>query len=348
MESSQKRQTPEEILREKFPELWKYVLPKDVTDVDFNCGNLWISSAKENTCRISDERITESYMRNVARTIAISTGKSFNAKDSMLCVDTDTLRVTCVHETVSGNSVTVCLRKEIAELRFTMEEAVREGYCEKETFHLLKNCVLTGFNFTFCGIPGTGKTEILKNLSSYIPDYEKVITIEDVGEIHYAAINPNHNCIELKTGLAGYDECINKALRMNPNWILFGEALGKNASYLLECWSNGVDTMSTLHVNDARNIPDKIVNSLGMKQDTERIMNQLHNDVGIAVLMKKKIMDENRIKRYIDQVCFYYRKDEVNGKALVVEDGKLHPERIPAFIKTKIESQTGRDILSGD
>ena len=133
---------------------------------------------------------------------------------------------------------------------------------------------------------------------------------------------------------------------MNPSWIMFGEALGKNTQYLLECWSNGVSTMSTLHVNDARNIPDKIVNALGLKQDTERVMNQVHNDVGIAVLLKKKVSKNNQMKRYIDQVCFYFRQEGVNGKVLIVENGVLYLKRIPAFLLAKIEKELGRTIDS--
>lgn len=336
----------ENFLAERFPELWKYLSPQDVTDVDYNCGNLWISTTDKITQRIEDTSITESYMRNVAKTIGIYTGKSFNAIDNLLCVDTDTLRVTCVHESVSNNSLSACLRKENAGLRFTTEQAIAEGFCEEQTFHLLINCVLAGFNFTFCGVPGTGKTELLKHLSSYIPGHEKVITIEDVGEIHYSQINPNHNCIELKVGLAGYEECITKALRMNPSWIIFGEALGKNTQYLLECWSNGVATMSTLHVSDARNIPDKIVNTLGIKHDTKRVMNQVHNDVGIAVLLKKKVTKDHQIKRYIDQVCFYFRKEGLNGQSLVLENGVLYPDRVPAFVQAKIEKELGKTMFS--
>lgn len=336
----------ENFLAERFPELWKYLSPEEVTDVDYNCGNLWISTTNKVTEKIEDAQITESYMRNVAKTIGICTGKSFNATDNLLCVDTDTLRVTCVHESVSNNSVSACLRKENAGLRFTMEQAIDEGFCDENTFHLLTNCVLSGYNFTFCGIPGTGKTELLKHLSSYIPKQDKVITIEDVSEIHYSRINPHHNCIELKVGVTSYEECITNALRMNPSWIIFGEALGKNTQQLLECWSNGVATMSTLHVNDARNIPDKIVNALGLKQDTERVLNQVHNDVGIAVLLKKKITKDKKITRYIDQICFYFRKEGLNGKALVLENGTLYPARIPAFVQAKIERELGRNMFS--
>ena len=104
--------------------------------------------------------------------------------------------------------------------------------------------------------------------------------------------------------------------------------------------------MSTLHVSDARNIPDKIVNALGLKQDTERVMNQVHNDVGIAVLLKKKITDDQQIRRYIDQICVYFRQEGINGTALILENGTLYPGRIPAFLRAKIEKELGRTLCS--
>ena len=346
--SSNKQELNEEQLRERFPELWKYVSPEDVTDIDYNCGNLWISKTNEATQAIKDERITEEYMRNVAKSMALFSGKSFNAKENRLCVDTESLRVTCVHESVSNGHISICLRKEVAELRFTMDEAIADGFCQRETFNMLINFVLYGINMTFCGVPGTGKTETLKNISGYIPREDKVISIEDVSEIHYALINPDHNCVEMKVGRDGYERCIIDALRMNPQWILFGESLGKNAESLMECWSNGIYTMSTLHVNDARNIPDKIVNAMGIKQDTTRVINQVHNDVGIAVLLKKKTEEQKRIKRYIDQICIYYRSQNENGTALVVEDGVLHKERVPKFMRNRVEKELGRDIFLYD
>ncbi len=333
-------------LMERFPELWKYVQPKEVTDIDYNCGNLWVSTTTADTRLVQDEAITEDYMRNVAKSIALFSGKSFNAKENRLCVDTESLRVTCVHETVANDRISICLRKEIAELRFTMDEAIKDGFCTREVFNMLVNFVQYGINMTFCGIPGTGKTETLKNISSYVPKAHKVICIEDVSEIHYAAINPDHNCVEMKIGSDGYETCIIDALRMNPSWILFGESLGKNAQYLMECWSNGVYTMSTLHVNDARNIPDKIVNALGPRTDTERVINQVHNDVGIAVLLKKRHVSRTEIKRYIDQICIYYRHENRNGTALVVEDGILHKERIPEHMKKRVEKEIRHGIFS--
>ena len=71
----------EQFIEENFPELWKYVSPQEVTDIDFNCGNLWISKTNEATQQIQDEVITEKYMQNVAQSLALFSGKAFNAKE---------------------------------------------------------------------------------------------------------------------------------------------------------------------------------------------------------------------------------------------------------------------------
>ena len=75
-------------------------------------------------------------------------------------------------------------------------------------------------------------------------------------------------------------------------------------------------------------------------------MNQVHNDVGIAVLLKKHVTEHEQIKRCVDQICFYYRIDGRNGQALIFENGALFPERIPYFIRTKIEQHLGRTLFS--
>lgn len=343
---NEKKMISEKFIEENFPELWKYIKSDVVTDVDFNCGNLWISTVDAITHQEKDEIITEQYMREVARSISTHTGIPFNVKKNRMFVSTEILRVTCVHESVSYGQISVCLRKEIAELRFTEQEAIQSGFCSQETYNLLRNCIQAHKNINVCGIPHTGKTETVKKFSGYIPLHEKVITIEDVAELHYSKIYPMHNCVELKTGEDGFRQCINDSLRMNPSWIIFGEAIGQNTAFLLETWSNGVSTISTTHTNDTRDIADKVINSADLKMDSERVINQVYKNLGVAVLMKKKIIDGNKIKRYIDQLTFYYRKDGKNGLAMVVKDGILRPEKMPNFIKEEIEKEIGRDVFS--
>lgn len=336
----------EDFLKENFPELWKYVEPINVTDVDYNSGNLWISTVNEITYKVNDKNITEGYMRNVAKAISVRTGYEFNAKKDRMYVATEILRVSCVHQSTSYGNISVCLRKEIAALRFTEEEAIETEFCDQKTYNLLRNCILAHKNLTVCGIPHTGKTETVKKFSGYIPEHEKVITIEDVAELHYAKIYPMHNCVELKVGIGGVKQCLNDSLRMNPTWIIYGEAIGENTENLLESWSNGVATISTIHTDDTRDIADKIINSADLKMDSERVTNQVYKNLGVAVLMRKKTVDGKKISRYIDQITFYYRKDRKNAYTMVVKDGVLHADKLPEFIREEIEREIGRDVFS--
>ena len=94
------------------------------------------------------------------------------------------------------------------------------------------------------------------------------------------------------------------------------------------------------------NIGDKLVNSADLKEDSERVTNQVYKNLGVAILMRKKIVEDNKILRYIDQVTFYYRKKGENGMAMVVKDGVLRPKKMPEFIREEIEREIGRDIYS--
>jgi len=199
----------------------------------------------------------------------------------------------------------------------------------------------------FCGLPSAGKTEGLKLFAKAIPQHEKVITIEDVAEIHYPIVNPGASCAELKVEAGNYKIPMETALRMNARRIMLGEIRGANdMEAFLECVSNGIPIMTTTHTNDARMFPDRGVNMLHGGQAASRVVNSLHSYVNISVLLKLKAMGDGRILRYIDQVCFFSRENEINRRVLVVEKGKLHKERIPSEARERIEAEIGQDMFS--
>lgn len=330
-----------EVIKSDFPELWKYLESGDVTDIDFNCGNLWISTISEIPHKAEDAEIDEKYMRRFSIAAGKSVNCNFNPKEHTACAETENLRITCVHESQSRSGISVCIRKFAYGLRRTRAELIEAGYCTEEIMNMIDNSNRSGRSLFICGLPGHGKTESMKIWASAIPKHEKVVTIQDVGEINYSCINEGASCSELKVINGNYKECQETALRMNPQHILYGESRGSDAVYLLECHSNGIPLMTTLHTNDARNVTDRILNMLNDRRDSERIVNQLYNDMGMSILVKRKADQHGKVIRYIDQVCFYARKDNENILALAVENGVLHKERIPAFIREDIEKNTG-------
>lgn len=337
----------DEDIQKTFPEIWKYLKDDDVTDLDFNCGNIWQSRVSRIPSMIKNELLTEEYWENFSALVGKSVNCNFNPTDHTAMADTETLRITCLHKSQSKSGATnVNIRKSHGGLRINREYALKNGYCEEETMNMLENCVRAHESIVFCGLPSAGKTEGLKLFASVIPKHEKVISIEDVAEIHYPIVNKDASCAELKVENGNYKVPMETALRMNARRIMMGEIRGANdMEAFLECVSNGIPIMTTTHTNDARMFPDRGVNMLQGGKDAARIANSLHSYVNISVLLKLKTSSDGKILRYVDQVCFFSREEEVNRAILVVEKGKLHKERVPATTRERIESELGYNMF---
>lgn len=331
-----------------FPEIWRYLEDEDVTDLDYNCGNIWQSKVSSVPVKIENTILTEDYWENFSALVGKNVNCNFNPAEHTAMADTETLRITCLHKTQSKSGLTnVNIRKSYGGLRINREMAMEQKYCQKETMNMLENCIRAHQSIVFCGLPGAGKTEALKLFASVIPKHEKVITIEDVAEIHYPLVNPNASCAELRVTEGDYKTPMETALRMNARRIIMGEIRGSNdMTAFLECASNGIPIMTTTHTNDARLFPDRGVNLLHGGQDTPRIINSLHSYVNVSVLLKVRASADGKLYRYIDQVCFFLREEGVNVAVLVVEEGELHKERVPLKVQERIERELGVDMFS--
>ena len=337
-------------IQQTFPEIWKYLAEDDVTDLDFNCGNIWQSRVSQIPAQIKNAMLGEGYWEKFSALIGKSVNCNFNPTDHTAMADTETLRITCLHKSQSKSGLTnVNIRKSHGGLRINRELALANGYCEEDCMNMLENCVRAQESIVFCGLPAAGKTEGMKLFASVIPKHEKVITMEDVAELHYPLVNKGASCAELRVTDGNYRTPMETALRMNARRIIMGEIRGANdMEAFLECVSNGIPIMTTTHTNDARMFPDRGVNLLHGGQDTQRILNTLHTYVNVSVLLKLKVQTNGRILRYIDQVCFFSREEERNRNhaVLVVEDGKLQRDRIPQSARNRIENTLGTDIFA--
>ena len=340
----------DEDIQKCFPEIWNYLQDEDVTDLDFNCGNIWQSRVSAIPRKIEDSVLTEGYLENFAALVGKSVNCNFNPTEHTAMADTQTLRITCLHKSQSKSGLTnINIRKSTGGLRINREIALANGYCEAETMNMLENCIRAHLSMVFCGLPAAGKTEALKLFASVIPQYEKVISIEDVSEIHYPIINKGASCAELMVLNKDYKTPLETAMRMNATRILMGEIRSENdMKAFLECVSNGIPIMTTTHTNNATMFPDRGINMLQGVVDYRGVLNSLYTYVDVGVLLKLKTGIDGRIRRYIDQVCFFTRDIELdaNRAVLVVENGKLYKDRIPEKIKKRIEEELGYEMFS--
>ena len=329
------------ITPEFFGPLYQYIEDDSITDIDFDGRKLWLSNTSNE--RYSPEvQLPADFVNAFAKRVANCVSKQFHKQSPVLEAETDTLRITIVHESAAISGRAICIRKSMPFTRLTREGMTSDGYLSDDMISLLINCVRSKMNMVFCGEPGVGKTECAKFFSQYIPKSQRVITIEDNPEWHYAALNPGSDCVELRINpVMDYTKAIKTCLRLNPKWMMLSEARSKEVVYLMEGFSTGVRGMTTLHTDDVRKVPDRMLNMAGNLRSEGRLENDIYSFIDVAVLIRRKLMTRpdgsSGLMRYVDQIGFFYRKDRDNRCILMLDGGEKTGEEFPDVIQKKFD-----------
>ena len=326
---------------EYFGPFYQYVADDEITDIDYSNQMVWLTDRRNRRYLCKECSCSKEFLEQFVKRVSNTVSKPFHKQHPILEAETNTLRITIVHESVSICGCTVSIRKSLPILALTEQDMIEQGYCTKEMLVLLKNCVKTKMNLVFCGEPGVGKTECAKFFSQFISDHERVITIEDNPEWHYGQINPGKDCVELRlNSILDYSQAIKTSLRLNPKWMMLSEIRSSEIVKLLEGFSTGVRGMTTLHTDDVRKLPDRMVNMAGQIRSEGRLENDIYNFIDAAVLIRKKdvLAEDGRhmSMRYIDQICFYTRKEKRNEIHMIVEDGQLLTQSLPDEVLHKM------------
>jgi pilus assembly protein CpaF len=135
--------------------------------------------------------------------------------------------------------------------------------CTQDMIDFLHACVLGRLNILIVGGTGSGKTTLLNNLSSFIPETERIVTIEDAAELslrqpHVVRLESRPANIEGKGRIAIRDLLIN-SLRMRPDRIVVGECRGAETLDMLQAMNTGHDgSLTTIHANSTRDAVQRV------------------------------------------------------------------------------------------
>lgn len=166
----------------------------------------------------------------------------------------DGSRVNCVWHGISVDHPLIDIRKFRAD-PLTPDKLVALGSMDERCVEILEALVRARMNMLVVGGTGTGKTTLLNALSSFIPDNQRILTIEDTAEL---SLNKDH-VVRLEarqastegTGAITIRQLIVNSLRMRPDRIVVGECRGAEAFDMLQAMSTGHDgSLTTLHAND--------------------------------------------------------------------------------------------------
>ena len=207
----------------------------------------------------------------------------------------DGSRVNVVIPPVAAKSPTITIRKFQAD-KMTIEDLISIGSLTRELAEFLRACVQVRLNTIISGGTGTGKTTMLNALSSFIPDTERIVTIEDPTELrlqqgHVVALEARPASLEGK-GEVTQRELVRNALRMRPDRIIVGEVRGSEAFDMMQAMNTGHEgSLGTVHANSPRDALARIENmilmaglDLPMRAIREQIASAIHMVIQIARL----------------------------------------------------------------
>ena len=181
--------------------------------------------------------------------------------------------------------------RKFAKRPFTAQELVANRTMSLQLVLLLRACVQAKINITVSGGTGTGKTTFLNVLSSFIPEGDRVITIEDTAELqlsqeHVVRLERRPPNIEGK-GEISIRQLVINALRMRPDRIVVGECRGGEALDMLQAMNTGHDgSMTTVHSNTPRDTLRRIetmVLMAGMELPLKAIREQIASSIELIV-----------------------------------------------------------------
>jgi pilus assembly protein CpaF len=212
----------------------------------------------------------------------------------------DGSRVNAIIPPLALNGPTLTIRK-FSKTPLTIDDLIRFGSITAEAIEFLKACVIARLNIIVSGGTGSGKTTFLNILSGFIPDDERIITVENAAELqlrqeHVVTLESRPPNIEGKGEVTIRDLVIN-CLRMRPDRIVVGECRGGEALDMLQAMNTGHDgSLTTAHANSPRDTLSRLetmVLMAGMDLPVRAIREQIASAVDL-IIQQARMQDGSR------------------------------------------------------
>jgi len=255
--------------------------------------------------RFNDER----HLRTIIERIIAPLGRRIDESSPMVDARLpDGSRVNAIIEPLALDGSTLTIRR-FGKKRLVMDDLVRFGSIVPEATALLRAMVESRLNVVVSGGTGSGKTTFLNIMSNYIPNHERIVTIEDAAEL---MLNQEH-VVRLESRPANIEgrgaviirDLVKNSLRMRPDRIVIGECRSGEALDMLQAMNTGHDgSMTTLHANTPRDAlarMETLVLMAGFDLPVRAIREQIASAVD-AVVQIERMRDGSRKVTSITEV----------------------------------------------
>ena len=293
----------------------------DLTEVMVNGhADIWIE--RNGRLERVDARFNdEAHLRRTIDKIVSRIGRRVDESSPMVDARLpDGSRVNAVVPPLAVDGSALTIRKFSAD-PLTIDDLIAFGSLSPRTADFLEACVRGRLNILVSGSTGAGKTTTLNVLSSFIPDDERIVTIEDAAELqlkqdHVVRLESRPSNIEGK-GAVTIRDLVRNSLRMRPDRIVIGEVRDASALDLLQAMNTGHDgSLATLHSNGPRDTLSRLetmVLMAGMDLPIRAIREQIASAVDLIV-HQTRFRDGSRQITHITEV------ERMEGEIITLQD----------------------------
>ena len=268
-------------------------------------------------CQFSDDASVLAVIERIVAPLGRRIDESQPYVDARLA---DGSRVNAIIAPLALSGPTITIRK-FAKKALSPEDFIRFGTWTADAAAFMDICVRLRKNVIVAGGTGSGKTTLLNLLSGYIPENERIVTVEDAAELrlqqpHVVRLEARPPNIEGK-GAVTIRDLVKNCLRMRPDRIIVGECRGGEALDMLQAMNTGHDgSLTTVHANSPRDVISRLETMVlmsGMELPSRAIREQIQSAVDI-IIHESRLADGSRKVTAITEVT------GMEGNQIVMQD----------------------------
>ncbi len=253
--------------------------------------------------------VDDSHLMRIIDKIVSQVGRRVDESSPMVDARLpDGSRVNAIIPPLALRGPTLTIRK-FARDPYTMDDLINFGTVSPKAAHFLAACVRGKLNVLISGGTGSGKTTTLNAMSAFVPDDERIVTIEDAAELqlqqqHVITLESRPPNIEGQ-GEIRIRELVRNSLRMRPDRIIVGEVRGPETVDMLQAMNTGHEgSLTTIHANsprDALSRLETLVLTAGVELPLRAIREQISSAFDLLVQISR-LVDGTRRLTHITEV----------------------------------------------